>query len=164
MPTSAFSKGRPAAAAVLPAGACDCHLRVYDSRYPPMAGAALPPPAACIDDYRQVQRRKLRAVATPSAKRLKSLPRVPTMPEAGQKGFVIEQLQAVFLPALTPATDVQRLNADINQALQDPAVMQLADKLGVRLVGGTPEYLAQVQKADCATWAQVIRNGHIQAN
>ena len=86
------------------------------------------------------------------------------MAEAGQKNFVIEQWQAVYLPARTPADVVQKLNAAINQALHDPSVATLADKLGVNLVGGTPQHLAEVQKADSATWAKVIRDGHIKAD
>jgi tripartite-type tricarboxylate transporter receptor subunit TctC len=111
-----------------------------------------------------VQSGKLRAIATTSAARLKSLPNVPTMAQAGQKDFVIEQWQAVYLPARTPADVVQKLNAAINHALHDPAVATLADKLGVTLVGGTPQHLAEVQKADSATWAKVIRDGHIKAD
>jgi len=38
------------------AGACDCHVHVYDSRYPVAPGARLRPPDASADDYRQVQR------------------------------------------------------------------------------------------------------------
>lgn len=107
---------------------------------------------------------KLRALAVTSAKRLKALPDVPTMAEAGQKDFVIEQWQAVYLPARTPANIVQRLNADINDALHEASVIELADKLGVNLVGGTPQHLAQVQRADSATWAKVIRDGHIKTD
>lgn len=38
------------------AGACDCHMHVYDSRYPVAPGAKLRPADASADDYRQVQR------------------------------------------------------------------------------------------------------------
>jgi len=106
---------------------------------------------------------KLRALAATSARRVGSLPGVPTMGEAGQKDFVIEQWQAAYLPVRTPAAVVQRLNGDINAALRDPGILQLADKLGVNLVGGTPQHLAEVQKADSATWAKVIRDGNIKA-
>lgn len=105
---------------------------------------------------------KLRALAVTSAARLKSLPDVPTMAEAGQKDFVVEQWQAVYLPAGTPAPVVQRLNTEINKALREPAVIELADQLGITLVGGTPQQLAAVQRADSATWARVIRSGNLQ--
>lgn len=118
------------------------------------AAAALP----------HVQAGKLRALAVTSAQRLKALPEVPTMGEAGMKDFVVEQWQAVFAPAKTPAPVVQRLNQEINKALKDPAVAALADKLGVTLVGGTPQQLGDLQKADSAKWAKVIKDGNIKAD
>lgn len=110
-----------------------------------------------------VQAGKLRALAVTSAQRLKALPGVPTMDELGMKDFVVEQWQAVFAPAKTPAAVVQRLNQEINKALKDPAVAALADKLGVTLVGGTPQQLGELQKADSAKWAKVIKDGNIKA-
>lgn len=111
-----------------------------------------------------IQAGKLRALAVTSAARLKSLPDVPTMAQAGQKDFVVEQWLAIYLPARTPAATVQRLNAEINKALHESAVTELADKLGVTLVGGTPQHLADVQNADSATWARVIRTANIKAD
>jgi tripartite-type tricarboxylate transporter receptor subunit TctC len=110
-----------------------------------------------------VQSGKLRALAVTSAVRLKALPDVPTMGEAGMKDFIVEQWQAVFAPAGTPAPVVERLNREINAALKDPAIAALADKLGVTLVGGTPQQLGDLQKADFAKWAEVIRKGNIKA-
>ena len=107
---------------------------------------------------------KLRALAVTSATRLKVLPDVPTMAEAGQKDFVVEQWQGIYLPARTPATTVQRFNAEINKALREPAVAELADKLGVTLVGGAPQRLTDTQNADSATWARVIRTANSKAD
>ncbi len=117
------------------------------------AAAALP----------HVQSGRLRALAVTSAARLKALPQVPTMAEAGQDGFVVEQWQAVYLPARTPAPIVQRLNQEIGKALKDPAMTELADKLGITLVGGTPQHLAKTQQADSARRAKVIQQGNIKA-
>ncbi len=110
-----------------------------------------------------VQAGKLRALAVTSAQRLQALPAVPTMAEVGMKDFVVEQWQAVFAPSRTPAAVVQRLNQEINKVLKDPDVVALADKLGVTLVGGTPRQLGDLQKADSAKWAKVIKDGNIKA-
>ena len=107
---------------------------------------------------------KLRALAATSATRLKVLPETPTMAEAGQKDFVIEQWQGIYLPARSPAPVVQRLNTEINKALKDSAITDLADKLGITLVGGAPKVLADVQASDSATWARVIRTANIKAD
>ncbi|WP_295548087.1 tripartite tricarboxylate transporter substrate binding protein [uncultured Pseudacidovorax sp.] len=118
------------------------------------AAAALP----------HVQSGRLRALAVTSAARLKALPDVPTMGEAGLKDFVVEQWQAVFAPAGTPAPIVDHLNRDINAALKTADVVALADKLGITLVGGTPAQLGALQKSDSAKWAEVIRKGGIKAD
>ena len=52
-----FSAGDAVAGTPLPAGACDCHLHVYDARVPAAPGATLLPPDASVDDYRHVQAR-----------------------------------------------------------------------------------------------------------
>ncbi len=118
------------------------------------AAAALP----------HVQAGKLRALAVTSGQRLKALPAVPTMGEVGMKDFVVEQWQAVFAPAKTPATVVQRLNQEINKALKDPAVVARGDKQGGSRVGGTPQQLGDLQKADSVKWAKVIKDGNIKAD
>jgi tripartite-type tricarboxylate transporter receptor subunit TctC len=111
-----------------------------------------------------IQAGKLRALAVTSASRLKSLPDVPTMAQAGQKDFVVEQWLAIYLPARTPEATVQRLNAEVNKALREPSITELADKLGITLVGGAPQRLAEQQNTDSATWARVIRTANIKAD
>ena len=86
------------------------------------------------------------------------------MAQAGQKDFVVEQWLAIYLPARTPAATVQRLNAEVNKALREPALTELADKLGITLVGGTPQRLAELQATDSANWARVIRTANIKAD
>ncbi len=52
-----FSAGTSVPRAALPAGACDCHVHIYDGRFPAAAGAKLLPPDASAQDYRALQRR-----------------------------------------------------------------------------------------------------------
>ena len=111
-----------------------------------------------------IQSGRLRALAVTSAARLKSLPDVPTMGEAGFKDFVVEQWQAVYAPAGTPARVVQRLHQDIVRILKEPELVAMADKLGVTLVGSTPQQLADTQKADLAKWARVIQDANVKAD
>lgn len=105
---------------------------------------------------------KLRALAVTSPARLKSLPDVPSMLEAGQKDFVIEQWLAIYLPSRVSQTTAQRLNAEVNKALHHPSVTELAESLGITLLGGTPQRLVDRQNTDSATWARVIKNANIK--
>lgn len=111
-----------------------------------------------------IQGGRLRALAVTAANRLTSMPATPTMGEAGFKDFVVEQWQAAYAPAGTPAAVVQRLNTDIVRILKDPEMAAMADKLGVTLVGGTPAQLAATQKSDLAKWARVIKDADIKAD
>jgi len=109
-----------------------------------------------------VQSGKVRALAVTSAKRSPSLPAVPTMGEAGFKDFVVEQWQAIYAPAKTPAPIVERLHQEVRRILKDPAVVASFDKIGVTVVDGAPAQLAQRQAADSARWGAVIREAGIK--
>lgn len=105
----------------------------------------------------------LRALAVTSAQRLSALPDTPTMTEEGFKDFVVEQWQAVFAPAHTPANVIDLLNADIGKAIENPSVIELADKLGVTLVGGSPAKLDELRRADYQKWGKLIHEAGIKA-
>jgi len=57
MPTAPFSAGHGRTPVEVPPGACDCHVHLYDSRYPQAPGAKLTPPDATAHDYRLLQQR-----------------------------------------------------------------------------------------------------------
>ena len=107
---------------------------------------------------------RLRALAVTSANRLKALPDVQTMTQAGYKDFVVEQWQAAYAPAGTPKPVVQRLNQEVLHALKDPDITAMADKLGVTLVGSSPQQLADTQKTDLAKWGKLIKDAGIKAD
>jgi tripartite-type tricarboxylate transporter receptor subunit TctC len=111
-----------------------------------------------------IQGGRLKALAVTSASRLPSLPDVPTMAQAGYKDFVVEQWQAVYAPAGTPKPIVARLNQEIVRILKDAEIVAMADKLGVTLVGSTPQQLADTQKTDLAKWGKVIKQAGIKAD
>jgi predicted TIM-barrel fold metal-dependent hydrolase len=85
----AFSAGTTAARTPLPAGACDGHIHVYDSRIPAAAGARLHSPDATIEDYRPVQKRMgtQRAVlVTPSTYGADNRPMLAGLAQMGKQG------------------------------------------------------------------------------
>jgi tripartite-type tricarboxylate transporter receptor subunit TctC len=110
----------------------------------------------------QVQEGTLKALAVTSRQRLPNLPQTATMTELGFNDFVVEQWQAVYAPAGTPAAIVQRLNETINQMLKKPAVVTRLGEIGITVVGGTPDDLARQQAADYERWGRVIRAANIK--
>ena len=111
----------------------------------------------------QVQAGNVRILATASPKRLKSMPDVPTMAEAGVKDFASDAWFGAYVPAKTPAAVVARLNAAFDKALKDPEVIKRFEKLGLDPAGGKPGHLMSAQHADTIRWKEVIQNAHISS-
>lgn len=105
----------------------------------------------------------LRLLAQSSKARSPSLPEVPTYEEAGLEGLVLDQWLGVFAPAGTDAAITTRLNAEINNALNDPGVRRgLADS-AQEPVGGTAEQFMQVVRDDYAKFARLVNELNIKA-
>ena len=110
-----------------------------------------------------IQSGKLRPIAVSSSKRLESLPDVPTIAEAGEKGFDMSSWQAVFAPAGTPKPVVDRLHAEIMKIVATPEVQARLKNFGMLPSSMTPAELADYQKAEVAKWAKVIKAAGIKA-
>jgi tripartite-type tricarboxylate transporter receptor subunit TctC len=90
----------------------------------------------------QVQAGKVRVLALTGAKRWKGLPDVPTMQEAGFKGYNLINWFGLWLPAGAPPEIVSRLHAETLKALADPEVRQQFDAQGLEGVGMAPAQFA----------------------
>lgn len=110
-----------------------------------------------------IQTGRLRAIAVTSSKRLESLPEVPTIAEAGQRGFDMGSWQAVFAPAGTPQPIVDRLHAEIMKIVASPEVQARLKGFGMVPSSMTPAELGEYQKAEVAKWAEVIKAAGIKA-
>jgi tripartite-type tricarboxylate transporter receptor subunit TctC len=107
---------------------------------------------------------KLRAFAVSSAKRASSLPEVPTMQEAGIKGFEISQWQGVLAPAGTPRPVVERLNAEIVKAMHASDVHErIAVQGGNEIVTGTPEQFMSLIKRELDQYSRLVKDARIPA-
>lgn len=111
-----------------------------------------------------IQSGKLRPIAVSSSKRLESLPDVPTIAEAGQKGFDMGSWQAVFAPAGTPKPVVDRLHTEIMKIVATPDVQARLKSFGMVPSSMTPAELGDYQKAEVAKWAKVIKAAGITAD
>jgi tripartite-type tricarboxylate transporter receptor subunit TctC len=102
---------------------------------------------------------KLRALAVTSAKRSSLAPELPTMIEAGLPGFDVRAWFGVLAPARTPREIIQKLNAEINRGLADPATHSRLAADGIELVGGTPAEFDRFIRAEMARWPKIIKAG-----
>ena len=107
---------------------------------------------------------RLRALAVTSAKRLPSLPDVPTATEAGLKGYDLDSWFALYAPAGTPAPIVQQLNAEVNKILQMPEVRKKAEDSGTSVEAFTPPQLAEFTRKELDYWGGVIKSAKITAD
>jgi tripartite-type tricarboxylate transporter receptor subunit TctC len=106
---------------------------------------------------------KLKLIAVATAKRLKTMPSVPTIAET-LPGFEAVAWFAIVAPPKTPMAVVRKVNADVNEALHDPGVQAKLAKLNAEVVGGTPEATAAYFKEEVARWGKVIKDAHITLN
>ncbi|MBS0407904.1 MAG: tripartite tricarboxylate transporter substrate binding protein [Proteobacteria bacterium] len=110
----------------------------------------------------QVQGGKLRALATSGAHRVAALPDVPTVAEAGVKGYDVSYWFAVYAPAGTPPAIVSKLNQMFNKASATSEVKAYMNQTSGTLTSSTPEGLAKFQAAESKKWGEVIRAAGIE--
>ncbi len=105
---------------------------------------------------------KLRALAFTSSKRVSQLPDLPTVAESGFRGFDVTSWYCILAPATTPDGLVRKLNGEIGKVLAQKEVLEKFASLGVDPVGGSPEQLGALIKADTARWSKVVKDAAIQ--
>jgi tripartite-type tricarboxylate transporter receptor subunit TctC len=101
---------------------------------------------------------QVRVLATTGAKRDAAAPDVPTIAEAGVRGYDVTAWQALFVPAKTPPAIVRKISADTNAALADPAIKDKLAQTGYVAEGSSPEELEQLLKSEIAKWSAVIKS------
>lgn len=104
-----------------------------------------------------IQAGKLRALAVATEERTTRHPEVPTFRESGLDSVVGYGWYGLLAPAGTPADIVQRLNAETNAVLADPAVRQRAEAVGLQLRGGTSPAFAAFMVSETQKWSQVVK-------
>jgi tripartite-type tricarboxylate transporter receptor subunit TctC len=107
--------------------------------------------------YPQARAGKVRGLAVSTASRFPSAPDVPTIAESGLPGFDVSAWDGVLAPVGTPRPIVDRLNAAIRTALDDPKVRQALLDRGAETVAGTPEEFARHIASESAKWATVVK-------
>lgn len=104
----------------------------------------------------------LKALAVTTMKRSALLPDLPTMDEAGVKGFDITSWQGYLGPADMPKDIVTKLNAEIRKVVERPDIRkELADR-GMEAFSGTPESFDAFLKQQLVVWEKLIRDARIE--
>ena len=105
---------------------------------------------------------KIRAVAVTTLKRSPSAPEIPTVAET-IPGFEAVTWFAMFAPAGTPRSAVDRLHQEVLRVYRLPEVQERLHKLGLDALLTTPEQLATYQAAEISKWGDVVRKSGAQA-
>ena len=106
---------------------------------------------------------RLRALATTGAARLRIMPDLPTVAEAGVPGYENTTWSLISAPAQTPGPVVERLNKAINDALQMPDVKERFAAAGSAVTGGTPDVAREILKSELTKFGKLIKEAGIAA-
>ena len=107
---------------------------------------------------------KLRALAVGSAKRIPSLPEVPTVAESGYPGFETSQWYGILAPAKTPDAIVEKLSTEINRILKLPEVVDRLGSDGSVPRAMSPQEFAAFIAGEMKRWAVVVRTAGIKVD
>lgn len=104
---------------------------------------------------------KLRALAVSTAKRSSALPDVPTLEEAGLKGFDIGTWFGVLAPAATPKEVTQRLSTEMVKIIRSPEFRKKMDDVGAEPIGNSPEQMARQIKEETDKFSRLVKDARV---
>jgi tripartite-type tricarboxylate transporter receptor subunit TctC len=100
---------------------------------------------------------RLRSLAVTSARRVSSVPDLPTIAESGVPGFDVSAWNGVFVPAGVPPSVIPRLNADIVAAVNAPELRARLAAEGGEVVGNSSKEFARFIRDEIAIWEKVVK-------
>jgi tripartite-type tricarboxylate transporter receptor subunit TctC len=115
----------------------------------------------------QIKADKIRVYGVTTKKRVASLPNVPTMDEAGLKGFEVSVWHGLYAPKGTPKAVIDKLVNSLHVALKDENVKQRFAELGTEPVAenrATPAALGTHLKAEIERWTPIIKKAGVYAD
>lgn len=105
---------------------------------------------------------KLRILAQSTHAHSASLPDVPTYEEAGYPGLVLDQWLGLFAAAGTPREAIQRMNAEVEKALADPAIRERFAQSGLEPIGGSSEQFAKLYRDDYEKYRRLVKQLNVK--
>jgi tripartite-type tricarboxylate transporter receptor subunit TctC len=115
----------------------------------------------------QIKGDKIKVYGVTTKKRVPSLPNVPTMDEAGLKGFEVSVWHGLYAPKSTPKAVIDRIAKALQEAIKDPTVRQRFADLGAEPVSesaATPEALRTQLKTEIDKWGPIIKKAGVYAD
>ena len=103
---------------------------------------------------------KVRALAVTSLDRAPLMPDVPPMADF-IPGFEATSWHGLFAPAGTPPEIVDKISAEVQRIMQEPAMQERLRKMGAKPIGSTPAEFAQFIAAEREKWAVVIKEANV---
>ena len=110
----------------------------------------------------QVQGGKVRALGVTDTKRSPLAPDIPTIDEAGVKGYSMGYWFAAYVPARTPPAVVKRLHELMVAATKGPAAVNFYKTSGVDPATSSPDELAKFQASESQKWGKIVKAAGIQ--
>ena len=107
---------------------------------------------------------KLRGIAVTSAQRSPATPELPTVSEAGLKGYEAGTWYGTLVPAGTPKEAIARQHAESVKLLAAPDVKQRLDAAGFEPIGTTPEEFGAYIRSEIAKWTKVVRAAGVRVD
>lgn len=105
---------------------------------------------------------KMRVLAVSAARRLPALPGSPTVAEAGVADALVVPWFGLVAPAGTPAVVIQRLNAELARAAQDPEVQRRLEGMFAEPITNSPQEFSAMIRDEGARWADLVKRRNIQ--
>jgi tripartite-type tricarboxylate transporter receptor subunit TctC len=107
---------------------------------------------------------RLRALAVTSLKRSAAMPEVPTVSESGLKGYEVISWYGLLAPAGTPKDIVQRLNTEVNRAMQEPEARERLTAIGAETQEASPAEFSAFITTEIEKWAKVVKAANVHTD
>lgn len=104
---------------------------------------------------------KIRMLAAIGSSRIAAAPDLPTVAEAGVRGYAVDVWFGIMAPAGTPRSIVATLNSAILNGLNAREVRERLQRLGYEPIGGTPEQFGATLRADIEKFRRIVRSANI---
>jgi tripartite-type tricarboxylate transporter receptor subunit TctC len=112
--------------------------------------------ATPLESVPHIKAGRLRPLGVTSAKRSPAMPDLPTVAEAGVKGYEVTNWYGVLAPVAVPRTILDKLNRGIVEALRAPDLAERFQKDAVELIGSTPPEFQRHIRAEIRKWERVV--------